>query len=112
MSGGPIQQSCKHVSLETCARCILHHFQSSKSLVTRGVHSSARERRPPADNTNLVLNHRLLLLPPEAKVELGARRKLRCAWRVGQAKDGLVVRVLENALGLAGPDDDGVVSPS
>lgn len=55
---------------------------------------------------------RLLLLTPKPEVELRARRQFCGAWRVGQAKDGLVVRVFEDALGLAVPDDDRMVSTS
>ena len=63
-------------------------------------------------NSHLVLDDGLLLLAPKAEVQLRARRQFGGAWRIGQAKDGLVVCVLEDPLGLTGPDDDGVVDTS
>lgn len=61
---------------------------------------------------HLVLDDRLLLLAPQAEVELRARCQLCRSRGVGQADDGLVVCVLQDALGLASPDDNRVVGSS
>lgn len=59
-----------------------------------------------------MLDDGLLLLAPKAEVELRARRQLCRARGIGQADDGLVVCVLQDALGLISPDDNRVVGPS
>ena len=58
---------------------------------------------------HLVLLHRLLLAGPEAEVAVGAGGELVGDGVVGQALDGVVVRVLQDALQLARPDDHAFV---
>ena len=56
-----------------------------------------------------MLLHRLLLAGPESEVAVGAGGELVGDGVVGQALDGVVVRVLEDALQLARPDDHALV---
>lgn len=55
------------------------------------------------------LLHGLLLGAPQAEIALCGRRQLLRHGVVAEALYGVVVRVLENALALARPDDDGLV---
>ena len=56
-----------------------------------------------------MLLYGLLLAGPEAEVAVGAGGELVGDGVVGQALDGVVVRVLEDALQLARPNDDALV---
>ena len=56
-----------------------------------------------------MLLHRLLLSRPQPEVRVCARRQLVAHGVVGQALQGVVVAVLQDALKLGGPDDDALV---
>mmetsp|Transcript_49321 Transcript_49321/g.91830 ORF Transcript_49321/g.91830 Transcript_49321/m.91830 type:complete len:648 (+) Transcript_49321:2089-4032(+) len=75
------------------------------------VHAVIGPRQRHNLGADFVLGNRFLLRAPEPKIRGGGARQLLRHGVVLQALDGFVVAVLEDALRLVSPDDDGLVRP-